>query len=130
MDALGEALSLAEPGGYLRVFLDEGEPMAGLLRQAASRGIAPAYVAKLLAAFEPESAEGAAPQPQPLVEPLSERELEVLRLLAAGLSNPEIAEELVVAVSTVRSHCKSIYGKLGVHRRWDAVQQAQELGLI
>jgi LuxR family maltose regulon positive regulatory protein len=130
MDALGEALSLAEPGGYLRIFLDEGDPMAALLRQAASRGMAPAYLAKLLAAFGLESAKVASPQFQSLVEPLSERELEVLRLLATGLSNPEIAGELVVAVSTVRSHCKSIYGKLGVHKRWDAVQRAQELGLI
>ena len=56
--------------------------------------------------------------------------MEVLRLLATGLSNPEIAEELYVAVSTVRSHCKSIYGKLDVHRRWDAVQRARELGLL
>ena len=109
--------------------------MAGLLRQAASRGIAPAYVAKLLAAFgRPESAEMEAeplyPHVQPLIEPLSERELEVLRLLATGLSNPEIADELVVAVSTIRSHCKSIYGKLNVHKRWDAVQRGQELGLI
>jgi LuxR family maltose regulon positive regulatory protein len=64
------------------------------------------------------------------IDPLSERELEVLRLLATGMSNPEIADELVVAVSTVRSHCKNIYGKLSVHKRWDAVQRAQELGLI
>ena len=63
-------------------------------------------------------------------DPLSERELEALRLLAAGLSNPEIADELYIAVSTVRSHCKNIYSKLNVHRRWDAVQRAQELGLI
>jgi LuxR family maltose regulon positive regulatory protein len=135
MAALSEVLSLAEPGGYLRIFLDEGEAMAGLLRQAASRGIAPAYVAKLLGAFgRPESvqmeAEPSHPRAQPLIDPLSERELEVLRLLATGLSNPEIADELVVAVSTVRSHCKSIYGKLNVHKRWDAVQRAQQLGII
>jgi LuxR family maltose regulon positive regulatory protein len=133
--ALAEALSLAEPGGHLRIFLDEGEPMARLLRQASSRGIAPAYTAKLLAAFGgPESA-GVGKEPsylraQPLTEPLSERELEVLRLLAAGLSNPEIADELCIAVSTVRSHCKSIYGRLDVHKRWDAVQRGRELGLI
>jgi LuxR family maltose regulon positive regulatory protein len=135
IDALAEALSLAEPGGYVRTFLDEGEPMARLLRQAASQGVAPAYVAKLLAAFGSRgpTTQEAEPQPphiQPLVEPLSERELEVLRLLASGLSNPEIAGELVVAVSTVRSHCKSIYGKLEVHKRWDAVKRGRELGLI
>jgi LuxR family maltose regulon positive regulatory protein len=134
-NALAEALSLAEPGGYVRIFLDKGEAMARLLRQAAAQGITPAYVAKLLAALGgSESVETKAkpshPHTQPLIEPLSERELEVLRLLANGMSNPEIADELVVAVSTVRSHCKSIYGKLAVHRRWDAVQRAQELGLI
>ena len=135
MDALTEALSLAEPGGYIRIFLDKGRSMARLLRQAASRGIAPAYVAKLLAAFDAPESEvmAAGPQyrhPQTLIEPLSEREMEVLGLLAAGMSNPEIAEELYIAVSTVRSHCKSIYGKLNVHKRWDAVHRAQELGLI
>jgi LuxR family maltose regulon positive regulatory protein len=135
MDAFAEALTLAEPGGYLRTFLDEGEPMAQLLRQAAARGMAPAYVAKLLAAFGgPESAEVKAEpsstHAQPLIEPLSERELEVLRLLATGMSNPEIADELYIAVSTVRSHCKNIYSKLNVHKRWDAVQRGRELGLI
>lgn len=134
LDALAEALSLAEPGGWQRIFVDEGQALAGLLRRAASQGGAPNYVAGLLAALgEPEAARTQAvpgPSPALLLEPLSERELEVLHLLAAGLSNPEIAERLVVAVSTVRSHCKSIYGKLGVHRRWDAVQRAQELGLL
>ena len=135
LDALAQALSLAEPGGWQRIFLDEGQALAGLLHRAASRGVAPAYVAGLLAALgEAEAARGETdpwpcPTP-PLLEPLSERELEVLRRLAAGLSNPEIAERLVVAVSTVRSHCKSIYGKLGVHRRWDAVQRARALGLF
>jgi LuxR family maltose regulon positive regulatory protein len=131
MDAIAEALSLAEPGGWVRIFLDEGPALAGLLRRAASQGVTPAYVASLLAAFD--AAESAEPQyrlAQPLVEPLSEREIEVLRLLSAGLSNPEIAEELYIAVSTVRSHCKSIYGKLNVHKRWDAVHRAQELGLL
>ena len=132
MEALAEALSLAEPGGAVRSFLDEGQPMAELLRLAAGQGIAPVYVTRLLAAFgRPESeVTPLSPPVQPLIDPLSERELEVLRLLATGLSNPEIADELVVAVSTVRSHCKSIYGKLNVHKRWDAVQRAQELGLI
>jgi LuxR family maltose regulon positive regulatory protein len=135
LDAISEALSLAEPGGFIRSFLDEGEPVVRLLRQAASHGIAPAYVTKLLAAFGGSiSAESAAqpapPAIQPLLEPLSERELEVLRLLAAGMSSPQIADELVIAVSTVRSHCKNIYGKLNVHKRWDAVQRAKELGLI
>jgi LuxR family transcriptional regulator, maltose regulon positive regulatory protein len=133
LEALAEALSLAESGGYIRIFLDEGEPMARLLRQAASRGLAPVYVAKLLqASGEPATLkrEVRPSYAHSLIEPLSDRELEVLRLLASGLSNPEIASQLYIAVSTVRTHCKNIYGKLGVRRRWDAVQRAQELGLI
>ncbi|MFN2227598.1 MAG: LuxR C-terminal-related transcriptional regulator, partial [Anaerolineae bacterium] len=142
IEALAEALALAEPGGHLRTFLDEGQPMARLLHRAASRGVALEYAGRLLAAFgqglfvapqsfAPESTVAEAPQAaHSFVEPLSDRELEVLRLLAAGLSNPEIADELVVAVSTVRSHCKNIYGKLGVHSRWDAVQRGQVLGLL
>jgi LuxR family maltose regulon positive regulatory protein len=135
MAALESALSLAEPSGYVRIFLDEGASLARLLRQAASLGIAPAYVATLLAAYGGPEVTGLETPPtfppaQPLVEPLSARELEVLRLLATGLSNPEIADELYIAVSTVRSHCKSIYGKLNVHKRWDAVQRGQDLGLI
>lgn len=134
-EALAGALSLAEPGGYVRIFLDEGEPMLRLLRKAASRGLAPAYTARLLAesgraAPPPAEATPAASPVQTLIEPLSERELDVLRLLARGISNPGIASELCIAVSTIRSHCKSIYGKLGVHGRWEAVQRAQELGLI
>ena len=133
LDALTEALSLAQPGGWVRTFLDEGSALAGLLRRAASQGVQPTYTASLLAALEAsESLEGE-PEPhptQPLAEPLSEREMDVLRLLSSGLSNPEIAEELTIAVSTVRSHCKSIYGKLNVHKRWDAVHRAQELGLL
>ena len=109
--------------------------MAQLLRQAAARGTALPYVVKLLVAFDGAEREEPQvsprhPQPQPLIEPLSEREIEVLRLLANGMSNPEIAEHLYIAVSTVRSHCKSIYAKLNVHKRWDAVHRAQELGLI
>ncbi len=134
IEALSEALSLAEPGGYMRIFLDEGNAMIRLLQKAASQGIAPAYVSKLLAisgGLEPgEQAAALSHRTRTLPEPISERELEVLRLLASGMSNPEIASELVVAVSTVRTHCKSIYGKLGVHRRWDAVQRARELNLI
>lgn len=133
MEALDEALCLAEPGGYVRIFLDEGEPMVRLLRQAASRRIAPAYVAKLLAASGESASSEREVKPShshPLIEPLSDREVEVLRLMAGGLSNPEIASKLYVAVSTIQTHCKNIYGKLGVHRRWDAVQRAQKLGLI
>jgi LuxR family maltose regulon positive regulatory protein len=134
MVAFERALSLGTPGGYVRVFVDEGEPVTRLLSKAASRGVAGAYVEKLLAACDTatpgDGEDRPSPPVQPLVEPLSARELQVLRLLAAGLSNPEIAEQLVIAVSTVRSHLKNIYGKLDVHRRWDAVRRAKDLGLL
>jgi LuxR family maltose regulon positive regulatory protein len=129
LSTLEPALSLAESEGYVRTFIDEGVPMARLLRQALSEGIAPSYVTRLLAASG-ETAEPRSTVAQPLVEHLSERELEVLRLIAAGLSNAEIAEELFIAVSTVKSHINHIYGKLGATNRIQAVAQAQELGLL
>jgi len=129
MAALLEALSLAEPAGYVRLFVDEGVPMARLLYEATSRGMATNYAGQLLAAFP--ASEPAAREPRgEIIEPLSDRELDVLRLLAAGMSNPEIAEELYVATSTVSTHCKSIYNKLNVHKRWDAVERARQLGLV
>jgi LuxR family maltose regulon positive regulatory protein len=126
---LSRALSLAEPEGYVRTFVDEGEPMAVLLRLALSRGIAPNYAARLLAAFDQE-VEPVSPGMETLVEPLTERELDVLRLVVAGLSNPEIADELVVAVSTVKTHINHIFGKLGADSRTRAVARAQELNLL
>ncbi len=129
LSALKRALSLAEPEGYVRTFLDEGEPMARLLRRAMAQGIAPNYVSKLLAAFG-QAVQPGSPVAQPLVEPLSERELEVLQLISTGLSNREIAQELVVALSTVKSHINNIYGKLGVKNRTQAVVLAQALGLL
>lgn len=130
LERLEDALALAAPQGYVRPFLVLGprEPMTALLRQAISRGIAPVYASKLLAAFD--VSEGELPHTPTLVEPLSERERQVLRLVAAGLSNREIADELVVAVSTVKSHTNHIYGKLGVKSRTQAVARAQELGLL
>jgi len=135
LGTLERAIHIAERGGYVQIFVDEGEPMSRLLRHAATRGIAPQYVSKLLTAFStthPETTRAAAtrPHPQPLIDPLSERELEVLQLLTTGMSNPEMAEHLYVAVSTVRSHLKSIYSKLNVHSRWDAIHRAEELGLL
>jgi LuxR family transcriptional regulator, maltose regulon positive regulatory protein len=129
MIALTRALALAEPQGYVRVFVDEGPPMVALLRHAQARGVAPAYVAALLTAC------GSAPQaPSPaapaLVEPLSARERELLRLLAAGLSTPEIAAQLFITAGTVRNHLKSIYGKLAVHSRLQAVERARTLDLL
>jgi LuxR family maltose regulon positive regulatory protein len=134
---LERALTLAEPEGYVRMFVDEGPPMAQLLREAAASGITAAYTRTLLTACatEQQRRAGDAPLPtsptsQPLIEPLSERELDVLRLLRTELSGPEIARELVVALSTVRTHTKSIYGKLDVTNRRAAVKRAAELDLI
>jgi LuxR family maltose regulon positive regulatory protein len=134
---LQQALTLAEPEGYVRMFVDEGLPMAQLLLKAAVRGIMPDYTGKLLAAFEAEQLRSAGESPlpippasQPLIEPLSQRELEVLRLFKTELSGPEIARELVIALSTVRTHTKSIYSKLNVNNRRAAVKRAEELGLI
>ena len=126
------ALSLAEPEGYIRVFVSQGPPMANLLRKAASQGIAVAYIGRLLDAFAQEAvnAERASSGFDSLIEPLSERELEVLRLIAAGLSNKEIAQELVLAIGTVKKHTNNIYGKLGVQRRAQAIRRAQELTLV
>jgi LuxR family maltose regulon positive regulatory protein len=125
---LERALELAEPEGYVRVFVDEGPPMAALLGAAAKREVAPTYVRHLLAAFG--HAHDRTPIKQPLVEPLSDRELDVLRLLATDLAGPEIARELVVSLSTVRSHTKAIYAKLGVNSRRSAVTRADELHLL
>ena len=129
LSALKRALTLAEPEGYVRTFLDEGEPMARLLRRALSAGIASNYVARLLAAFG-EEAPSLSPAMNALVEPLTEREMDVLRLIVAGLSNAEIAEELFIAVSTVKSHVNHIYGKLGVENRIQAAAHARTMGLV
>jgi LuxR family maltose regulon positive regulatory protein len=127
---LGRALSLAEPEGYVRIFVDEGPPMAVLLGAAAKRRLAGDYVQRLLAAFG--TAEGRPPAPQALtkVEPLTERELDVLRLLRTDLDGPDIASQLVVSLNTVRTHTKSIYAKLGVNNRRAAVRRAEELELL
>jgi LuxR family maltose regulon positive regulatory protein len=129
LSALERALSLGEPEGYVRTFVDEGEPMARLLRHALSQGIAPNYAARLLATFDAE-VELTSSSQDALVEPLTERELEVLRLIVAGLTNAEIAEELFIAVSTVKSHVNHIYGKLGVESRVQAVNRARSLQLL
>lgn len=126
---LARALALAPSEGYVRAFLDEGVPMAKLLRRAGSHGVAPKYVAGLLAQFDKEI--GIMPTAQqPLIEPLTERELEVLRLLADGLSNQEIARQLIVALGTAKTHTASLYRKLDVISRTQAVARARELGLL
>jgi LuxR family maltose regulon positive regulatory protein len=126
--SLHRAAALAEPEGYVRVFIDEGPPMAVLLKLAAKERKAPGYVRRLLAAVV--TVEGRATVKQSLIEPLSERELEVLRLLESDLDGPEIARQLTVSVATVRSHTRSIYAKLGVNSRRAAVRRAGELGLL
>jgi LuxR family maltose regulon positive regulatory protein len=126
-----DALALAEPGGFVRSFVDEGLGMAHLLTEAAALGKMPAYIAKLLAAFEPErhERENTSSRASVLIEPLSQRELEVLRLITQGLSNHEIGERLVLALDTVKGHNRKIFGKLQVQRRTEAVARARELGL-
>jgi len=127
LDCLECALSMAEPEGYMRFFLDEGQAMIVLMRQAASRDIAPEYARTLLAAFVKPAREMPS---QSLIDPLSERECQVLQLLTTDLSGPEIAEKLMVSVNTVRFHTKNIYGKLGVNNRRQAVARAESLGLL
>ena len=125
---LERALALAEPEGYVRIFTDEGPPMSALLAAAAQRGIARGYVKRLLTTFgeTPARPTGAAG----LVEPLSARELDVLRLLVSDLGGPDIARELVLSLNTVRTHTKNIYAKLGVNNRRAAVRRAEELDLL
>jgi LuxR family maltose regulon positive regulatory protein len=142
MDSLRRALELAEPEGHVRIFVDEGEPMKLLIEdcrllikkhsRGESKGLM-AYADRLLAAFPQAS-----PVPRSeisnlqskIVEPLSERELEVLRLIAQGDSNQEIAAKLVVAVSTVKTHINNIFTKLGVQSRTQAIAHARELKLL
>jgi LuxR family maltose regulon positive regulatory protein len=128
---LERALTLAEPEGYVRIFVDEGQPMEALLEAAAKRDIAPRYVGHLRAAFG-GTADGrpATRATQELVEPLSERELDVLRLLGSDLDGPDIARQLVVSLNTMRTHTKNIFSKLGVNNRRAAVRRATELGLL
>jgi LuxR family maltose regulon positive regulatory protein len=123
--ALEQALGLAEPEGFVRIFLDEGVRMTELLRRAVAQDIHASYALGLLSAL----GETVTVQ-QSLIDPLSERELEVLRLVAAGYSNQEIAQELVVAISTVKKHINNIYGKIEVGSRTQAVARARELGLL
>jgi LuxR family maltose regulon positive regulatory protein len=136
LDSLGQALTLAEPQGYVRLFVDEGQPMAELLRFAISKNVAPEYASKLLAAF-PENIYDAVQYDQDLtvyqqslVEPLSEREIEVLCLMAEGCKYKEIAERLVVSINTVRHHTRNVYSKLDVNNRTQAIGRAKELNLL
>ncbi|HEY5900929.1 MAG TPA: LuxR C-terminal-related transcriptional regulator, partial [Anaerolineales bacterium] len=136
--AIGEALNLAGPGGYMRIFLDEGPPMRKLLARWQARaepGFVRDYAACLLAQFDAETHEAgvnsAAGSPTgSLIEPLSRRELEVLQLMALGSTNQQIAGQLVVAAGTVKAHTASIYRKLEVANRTEAVARARQLGIL
>ena len=143
--ALAEALTLARPQGYVRIFADEGAPMGALLgrliaaqrtEQTATSSVPPGYLGRLVRAFQ-QATTPTGPCARPgtavvagLVEPLSERELEVLRLLAAGKQNREIAEELVVALNTAKKHVTHVLDKLGAANRTEATTRAHELGLL
>jgi LuxR family transcriptional regulator, maltose regulon positive regulatory protein len=137
LELLDKTLLMAEPQGFIRLFIDEGLPMARLLTEAADHTIMTDYVTGLLAAFKYESQTGQekpgfsnASSVQPMIEPLSPRELEVLRLIANGFSNHEICEHLFLALNTVKGHNRRIFEKLQVQRRTEAVARARELRLI
>jgi ATP/maltotriose-dependent transcriptional regulator MalT len=136
-----QCLSLAKLEGFVRIFVDQGVLMLRLLEVALNRGIETEYIRKLLPAFTitdstPQSEIPTAikiqltPQIAKLVEPLSDREIQVLRLLDSALTSEEIGRELYVSVNTIRTHIRNIYAKLGVNRRGDAVRRAQELNLM
>jgi len=132
---LERALKLAEPESFVCVFVEEGPPMARLLYEALSHEIAPDYIQRLLKAFPVEEPEKAgSPQPHgpdsELIEPLSERELEVLQLITEGISNQEISSRLYLSVNTIKSHTRNIYGKLGVNNRTQAAARARALGIL
>jgi LuxR family maltose regulon positive regulatory protein len=125
--ALEQALTLAHDEGYLRVFIDEGPAMVSLLHNVSLRDAAAAHAQRVLAACQTQPER---PRRSGLVDELSSRELDVLRLLRSELSGPDIARELLVSLNTLRTHTKNIYAKLGVNNRREAIRRAAELGLV
>ena len=130
---LDHALRLAQPNDMVRSFVDLGDPLVELLRQIPANSDVAGYAIRLLDAFSaglPQAHPIAASSlEQPLVEPLSQRELEVLALIAQGLSNRQIADELIISIGTVKAHTSNIYGKLGVRSRTQAIVTARDLGI-
>jgi LuxR family maltose regulon positive regulatory protein len=132
---LERALTLAKTGGFVRIFVDEGPPMARLLYDALSRGMAADYARRLLTAFPvgemaqtgPSRTQAATSE---LIEPLSKREIQVLQLIAEGLTNREIATKLFLSLNTVKVHTRNIYGKLDAHNRTQAVARGRALGIL
>ncbi len=132
LSSMERALRLAEPQGFVRIFLDKGVPIIRLLKETARRGIKAEYAVSLLNHVEPDPRTNE-PSRSPsslLVEPLSDREMEVLRLMAQDLSYQEIADQIMVSINTVRTHVKNIYSKLMVHKRSEAITKASELHLL
>ena len=136
---LERAFDTAEPEGYFRIFVDEGPRMARLVYEAANQGIVPEYARRLLAAFavddrlleaDKHQQSSASENQQKLPEPLSNRELEVLRLIGEGLSNEEVGEKLFVSFHTVKAHTRTIYAKLDVHSRTEALAKARAFGIL
>ena len=142
LSALGKSITLAEPGGFIRLFVDLGPQMADLLKQLIKQNVAVGYIGRILAAFKGDAhraMQGESDRPathppplstQPLVEPLTNRELEILNLLTQPLQNKEIAAKLFISPETVKAHLNHIYGKLGVTRRRQAVEKADALGIL
>jgi LuxR family maltose regulon positive regulatory protein len=127
---LEQALEMPHAGDYIRLFADEGKPMMELLQYAASRGFQFQFVKRLLPMFNHVDENISATIIQPFIEPLSERELEILHHLSKGLSNQTIADKLYVSLAAVKWHARNIYGKLNVNNRTQAVARARELGIL
>jgi len=127
--ALAEALRLAEPAGYLLTFVDAGSELVPVLRRLAAEGPTATYAARILERMDAGEA-SASDGNSLLADPLSARELEVLRLLASGRTNAEIADDLVVSLATVKTHVQNVYAKLDVHGRTHAVVRARDLGVL
>lgn len=128
---LEQGLTLAEQGGFIRIFVDEGPQMEALIKKIKTKDEKKKkYVRILIAAFRETKSHLTSTSPQPLIEPLSERELEVLHLIAKGLTNQQIASRLFLSLNTIKAHTRNIYQKLGVNNRTQAVSNARSLNIL